>query len=358
MICPSCNKETQGIKVNGKLFCPQCGELLNPPTMAVPVVEPVVAASTNVETAEQNPNPFEIPKPKVITEEGAEITDELKKLEAEEEVLEVLEKAATKQKTPKPTLKIKNQEIKKHNRKRVHHQKEKEFVVAKAIQNENPNVTPESEPEKAVPEVKIEESIFPLLRKEEKVELEQKKAVKQKAFVSFLKSGIQNPRTAKKPKKSKKGLYITLGIFGVIVSLGALVVLINVIYFNPQKNLRKAESKVTFKYQKPAYLPPGYDISPNTTGTSNSIKYVYFYLPNKSKELSISISKTELTNENIFETVIKPKGLGYIETENEGQKYWFVGENSLYFLKENKLYEISSSDTIALEELTKIAKGL
>lgn len=191
MVCEKCGNETKGIKLNGKLFCTNCGEALEasqiqaPAPQPVPqttppkevVVAPVVPLPNLASALSVNPPepkgepvisatvppeitpiiPAEPPEPKVITGEGDDLSKKQKGIEAlkaEEEALKMIESAAAQkalsdkreatkeveiaQKEAKEKAiqvreeiveKIAQTEIKKHNRDRITHKKETVWTV-------------------------------------------------------------------------------------------------------------------------------------------------------------------------------------------------------------------------------------
>ena len=191
MVCEKCGNETKGIKLNGKLFCTNCGEALEasqiqaPAPQPVPqttppkevVVAPVVPLPNLASALSVNPPepkgepvisatvppeitpiiPAEPPEPKVITGEGDDLSKKQKGIEAlkaEEEALKMIESAAAqkalsdKKEAAKETEmaeraakekaiqtkkemaeKTAQAEIKKHNRDRTTHKKETAWTV-------------------------------------------------------------------------------------------------------------------------------------------------------------------------------------------------------------------------------------
>lgn len=125
MICNNCGSETKGIKLNGKLFCTNCGEALlvsdaqsptsqtssQPPQPEIPKEAPAVptpiqpqASPQALQTSAPKPplhnEPLRPPEPKIISPEGVDTSKtkkELATLEAEEKVLELVEENTKKE---------------------------------------------------------------------------------------------------------------------------------------------------------------------------------------------------------------------------------------------------------------------
>lgn len=160
MICPSCQEETRGIRINGKVFCSVCGEKIAHPTEEAAVTVDTEKKEKQTPTKQES----EDPKPKIITREG----EDLNLLNAELTALEMIEEEAireeeaeedafikdlgksekkskptkTKAKKTKEKPKIEKRTIVKHNRKRTD-LKPKSFMV---IEGEpDPITTPELE---------------------------------------------------------------------------------------------------------------------------------------------------------------------------------------------------------------------
>lgn len=180
-------------------------------------------------------------------------------------------------------------------------------------------------------------------------------------FSDFLKSGLSQT-TKHKKKKVKKGIGKKLMstiiiILIVLAAIAGFVFYVNTYILNNDNAVKKAES--TFGQSlRPGYLPLGYQASYETNASSNGIDYVYLYSPNKSNRIDIKITKTDVTPETILEKVIKPLGKDYTQSQLDNTTIWYVGTGKALFIKDSKLYEITSSAKISSEELRKIAEGL
>jgi hypothetical protein len=369
MVCSNCSQETNGIKINKKLFCTNCGEAI----YAAEIPATAVASSQAPATP---------PIPTAISRDGSKKTEkdiqkEIDLLGAEEKVIELLDK---KKAIPKPKTKVGKKSIVKHNRERTEHKKEKDFMM---VYNEP---DPIAEPELVSPhddqiesskgpefdvkeeDIKIDlsaindEEKYPLVDRKKLADINEKKKRHHEILASFLKSGASQA-SQKKHKKAdtKRKLMITAYILIPVIIVSALVGL--VFYVNLYGNkaepaVKKAESAVGFSYTSPQYVPLGYALTYLTTGDANAINYDYQYGSEKAKRLNIYISKTTLTRESIFKEFLVPKGEPYTQETRGEAEYWLLSDSALYFVSNNLLYEIISSDKMPSEELTKIADGL
>jgi hypothetical protein len=180
----------------------------------------------------------------------------------------------------------------------------------------------------------------------------------------FRQVNTAQPKGTKKknPKKNKnRALLIILStsfITGVlIVALGWLIYA-GVNTNKPATALKKAEQAATFSHLKPTYLPYGYALSASTAGQAESITYSYSYAPDSKNTLNVKGEKTSLNNNNLKQEVIDPKGQEFLTKSYKGTEIWFVGDNSAYLIKGNVLYSIEANQRLAQIELTQIALGL
>jgi hypothetical protein len=369
MICSKCGTETNGIKLNKKTFCTNCGELLSLPPQE-PKPEP---AEIETETKAYNqPKEFE-PTAKVIDADGNQkkLESEIQTLEAEEEVIDLI---ANELKAPAKKAKkvVKDTTIKKHNRKRVFHHRPDDFKVypnepdpIKEPELEVPHddmitTEPEEKPQPIVPAV--EESVgSALLDDEVRQKVETKKAVHREAFVSFLKSGASQATTVKK-QKVKKGKYKKLIIFTILIVVligigGGFVFYMNSYALNPDKQASIAEAKAGLSITRPSYFPPGYKLSFLTTGQKDAINYVFEYEPDNSKRIDLLISKSTMSEDEVFEKVVKTSGKEYEETITDNHKVWYIDGKSVVFIKDGLLYQVSASSETAKGTLSKMAEG-
>lgn len=362
MVCENCGKNSNGIKINGKLFCPNCGEVIG-----VPEASPKAPAPIKNDSLEE-------PIPKVISKDGQEITpDDIKKevdlLTAEEEVLEVIEKEGKSKKVPEKKVTGKKT-ILKHNRERVGNNHKKNYVL---LYNEPDPIT---EPELPPPhddmitekdaDISIagtgDEETYPLIDKEKLEAIKEKRERHKEVLASFLKSGASRVTEKKHRKKERQFRYkLFFSIFlPLILLLGfiGLVFYVNLYGNRAEPAKEKAEETVDFLYQKPEYIPPGYELSYLTTGSKEKINYHYLYTSNKEKTLDIIITKTEVGEEDLFSKIVKPLGSSYSQVTRGDTSLWYTGDDSLFFISRGLLYEITASNDISREELTKIADGL
>lgn len=374
MICQNCGKETRGIKVNQKLYCTDCGEEINVPK----------DTTTQEDTALGYVNP---PEPKLIDKDKiVKLQDEIKNtenlLEAEEEIIEEVSKNIPppeniKKKTKIPKTKKK---VIKTNRERTDVRHEKDFLLLK--DEPDPIKDPELESphddqieasKGPVLDIKCkaneinflgvdDEQKYPLVDDNKLKNIVEKQQRHKDILTSFLKSGASQA-TQKKYKKADKKKHHKIfwslsSIFFLIAIFTGLVLYVNLYGNKAAPAVEKAEATFDIAHKRPAYVPVGYELTYLTKAESDIIDYNYIYRPDKKKTLDIVISKTDLNNELIYENKVKPQGGTYYEKEANGISYWVVEDKFLYFVNNNLLYEIISSDKMPREELIKIADGL
>lgn len=396
MICPKCHAETDGIKINNYLYCSSCGEKIQE-------VE-VRTLASNADNREETPQPKVIHEAEAVEEEidtlGAELSTidliteagerleqekELATLEAEEEVLELLEKKPldkleinpldrleakkpTKKEKPLDKLEAKK-EIVKHNRNRADHHYQKDFLmipgepdpfdIPELISPKDDMITAPQAPKSPDLDMKLPETErFPLVEKDKIKEIKAKREKHQKVLTSFLKEGASQASKVKKNRKKKKFLLIFLPVVTAILVVVGLVAFINLYVLDTNRVIKKAEESVSFNYKKPNYLPYGYELSSNTNGTKEEISYAYNYLPDPKQTINITIKKSDLGEKEVFDTYVGREGNTYKEFTKDGTTYWTVNEKEIYFKNQDLLYLIKASDKIGTEELLKIAQGM
>jgi cell division protein FtsL len=200
----------------------------------------------------------------------------------------------------------------------------------------------------------------------EQLEAQDKKPVNhQKFLTAFLKMNAEKPNTeALKPKKEKKKtkrkwIYITLGVFLLLVLALIVLAWYATTYGTNGKIARdKAEVKASFAHLKPWQIPAGYDISYLTNANDTEINYVYAYQPDPKKTITISIKKTEVTSETLYAKIIEPSGKGYKEIKKDNREYWLVDSNSILFVADGLLYEVKTTEKLIEEDFLKIADGI
>jgi uncharacterized protein YpmB len=385
MQCQNCGQETNGIKINNKLFCTNCG---GPLSVAANVeTEPDKESTTHENLSDgavEAKAEAKIIRPaddvnfkKIIEDEEREIDI----LEAEEELLDVISEI-----NPEPKEKTKKVEPKKKpgRKKKIPIIKHERKRAGYTLVTGEPD--PISEPELPIPhdslieEAKEElvtadsspmevnfitdrEENFPLATTKEESVYKEKVRQKNEALRGFFKSGLVEVSKKKKAiiknkKKMTLAIVISLIIGVTILAFIGLVLYVNLIGKNPQRAIKKAESKTTFQYNKPEYLPPGYVPSYLTSGSEGTIEYIYVYAPSKQKTISIKVNNDGWTEEKILSQIVANSTDTYIQKKVSETNVWLLGDYGLYFVKNNVLYEIHSSDTISSDELIKIAEGM
>lgn len=394
MTCPNCGSETNGLKLNNRLYCTECGFLLSAPEPEVKPAENSVISDIKIEEPKKVES--DEPVPKIITEEGTteleekaveplpkEITTEIKEfdlapLEAEKEVLDLIEKEAAKLEVKsgvKPEIKLpKGTPVIKHNRKRTDLRHEGDFVLIPGEPDviAEPEIeSPETQPlaDQAFVEAAPIETAKQLDQKVEEPTQDQDPRLKsghdsQKALLDSFQKAVTTapaPPVTHKQTKKKFNWKIYLAIFiptFLLLSLLALVFYVNLYAIKPENALKSAQNKASFAHLAPGYLPAGYLLSYLTNGSTSSINYVYEYQPDKSRTITVTAEKTTLTTNNFYKEVIAKKGQDFVQrTNTEGVNFWLL-DNHLYFVKDGVLYTISSSGEISASELENMANGL
>lgn len=398
MICPFCNEETSGIKLNNKSYCSNCGELLNAP---VKLIEDLPAKT-------QEKSFSTSPQAKLVSVDGesgaaidllgaelsaldlireaaeqkekdAAFETEINELEAEEEILDILTKNNS-------TGEIKNdtdKEIVKHNRPRIHKNFQGDYLLVK---NEpNPIATPELvfphddqiasgaidteitapvkketeglQENEEVKDFLSEEVHYPFFDDKPKTEINIKNKEHQEVLTRFLKEGASKASRTKKKRKRRKLLLPILITLGALMLLAGLVLFVKL--YAPGINFlnNTAEVENEFNYKQPEYMPAGYELTRQQT-IDDGIRYSYEYLPDNSKTINIDISATKKTEKDIFTDHVAQNGNSYLEVKNDNGLFWIINDQRIVFVKENLLYVVVASDKISTEELLKVAEGI
>jgi len=257
LICSNCNKETKGIKLNGKIFCSFCGEIIKDPTEILE--EAYQHTPENKETIglQKKSSENSIPEgmiPKILNPDSENEANthkepgekEVQLLEAEEEIIDLIAKKSS---VKKSSIKIGSKTIKKHGRTRTDaqdfelvpnepdpiaqpelepptdslisdHEEEQEAEVGSAKEESpKPQASIPKKPKKHNPKAIADESKETLL--------DESKRKRQKIFTDYLRqtSGVsQNNATGKKQtndSKSKSRQAIWMLMILLIIFIGA-----------------------------------------------------------------------------------------------------------------------------------------
>lgn len=392
MQCQNCSQETNGIRINNKLFCTNCGEPLDatePPvqnetidTTVVPQIP--VKSENNVGT----PAPKFIPAEKSLVDYNKIVDDEEREIDilrAEKEVVEAIESIPQTEAAPKAPVTTEPKKVKvrlpKTKRKIVKHNRQRTGFAVIAGEPD-----PINDPELPIPHDDMIENLgtdiaqadakplevnfvlnkddnFPLATKEEDRVYKEKETAKGEALRGFFKAGLVETSRKKKAatKAPKKNVFLVVFasiILLAFVGFSGLVLYVNLVGNNTGRAVKKAEAKVSFLYTKPSYTPPGYKISYLTNSDSKNINYVYLYAPNEKLSLNIKINGDNWTEEKLVKDAL-PKTLDqFTQQKIKGNSVWLFANRNLFFVKNGILYEISSSDTISSVEMLRIAEGM
>lgn len=347
MNCSSCGSETNGIKLNGKTYCPFCGEQIAEESAKEALEEisqePVAKFITNTE----NQPPVE--------EANANV------LKAEEEVLNILEEVNKRTDTTENKIDEKfvipdsYTPIKKANRTRLGHHKD--FTPEEKQVTEVAPTAPKVSPEVVeLKETTEEELTYPLLDKRQLEDIESERNKKKEVLKNYIKSNVHAPvKTKRKKKKNLKKFWLILVIILAIISGVALTFYVNLFVMNPQKSKEKAEVSVGFKAIQPQYLPAGYSLKYVENPSDKELVYHYTYLKEEDRTLNITEKKTD--EKDIYNSYIKNILGIFVNFKTNEIDYWYVNETTLIY-KDNLLFIIESSQIMGKEELLKIAEGL
>lgn len=408
MVCPNCNSETKGIKINKKIFCPVCGVLIEEPKP-----EKVTFAT--------QPKAKTLNKDNSVASEIDLLKSELKALdfiedEAKDRMLsgeQVEEKVAPNVATEVPPVQERADKInpvrsskvpiKKSNRPRVEtignfkfnvYPNEPDPIKEPELESPTDVMIATQEKEEKVPtkakfdaikanEQNWQETKFVDLNKaraEKELKGEPLEATEPEEsdaqdtepakkhndfFASYLKNNlekIEQPTEKKRGKKkkkkahSKKTLLISVIIVTGLTVFAGLVFYVNLVYLNPQVAIKEAQNNTNIEFRTPTYLPAGYTLSSQTKATKDEVSLVYTYFADPDKKIGVVLSKIS-GDENIFESYISKKQGDYSSFTKDELNYWYLNENELVFSQSEILYDIVSSAKMSKEELLKIAEG-
>lgn len=175
---------------------------------------------------------------------------------------------------------------------------------------------------------------------------------------------VEKEQVAEKPKIKKKHPILKRIIIALLIITIPIAGFIGFVYYvtnfaaNAESTKTKAEQSVSFNYKKPNYLPAGYVLSFKTNAKSDFIEYIYEYEPDKNRLLKIKITKQDISEEDFLNKVVKPNGEKYTTSNVKESEVWFVEDKGAFFSKDGVIYEITNSDKISKDELTKIVDSL
>lgn len=191
----------------------------------------------------------------------------------------------------------------------------------------------------------------------------------QNQLTSFFKSKVESInqpiKKEKKPIKFSWKIFLSILIpFVLISAFVGLVLYVNIFAINAERAKTKAESTVTFNYEKPGYIPPGYVLTADTNAAAEQIVYVYNFvtIDGKGKEsvtdtFEITISKYKKDKEQAYEDNVRSTGRTYSQVSIADTEIYILDNKDVVFYKNGVLYEISSSGKISRGELIKIASS-
>ena len=385
MVCTNCGKETKGIKLNGKIFCSFCGEIIKDPTEILE--EAYLHSPKNKETAA---SPKESPKnsipeemiPRILRPDYEDEAtarkepgkEEVQLLEAEEEIIDLISKKSS---TNKAVKRAGNKTIRKHDRARTDArnfelipnepdpiaQPELEAPTDSLISDheEEPEVKPEKEtghmseveprPMDLTQNIPKEQKPIASVVKDREKSPDESKRKRQEIFTDYLRqtSGVsQSKNNRKKKKKTKKRkshklLWTFVILFIFIIGAGFLIYYANNVATDQSKIVKDLEANTSFNYNEPTGIPAGYELSYLSEKGENYIKYHYTFIGNRDKYVSVRIEPTEIKSEDIFESIIKELKTGYSMTREGGLEFWLTEDHKIFVIKDNVLYSFDQS---------------
>lgn len=194
-------------------------------------------------------------------------------------------------------------------------------------------------------------------------------AAQNQVLTSFFKSKVESinqpPKKEKKPRKFSWKIFLSILIpLVLILAFAGLVIYVNYFAIDANRAKTKAESTVTFDYQKPEYIPPGYVLTADTKAAVEQIVYVYNLVTvnDKGKEettdtFEIIISKYNGNKEQAYDDNVRSTGRTYSQVNVADTEIYILENKDVVFYKNGVLYEISSSGKISRGELIKIASS-
>ncbi len=304
MICPHCNKETKGIRLNGKVYCAFCGEVTKDPTE-------LLEESYTKKLDKRKPKNNIIKSSRMRTDHNG-----FKILENEPDPIEEPELESPrdmKLSTKKPQ-------------------------ISKDIEGSNP-----------------------FIDKKDLNEMRENAKKRQALLNEYFRKGAEeiskkNSTTKKRKKKISNKYFLFIAIFLIILGFGFLVYYVNNYALNEEKIKTSIKEQANFEYAEPSYMTPGYSLSYLSSAEPTKVKYVYTHFE-KDYQIQITAETTSNQNNDIYETYIKNKTAHYTSQIIKDVNLYTVDFNTIYFVKDGVNYTIFS-DKLSQEELLKIAESI
>lgn len=421
MTCQKCKNETKGIKLNNKLYCAFCGEVLKQleeTTSTSPISEkptPQNQIPKQPVAYRENPN-----EPPVISKDDSEIDSFNKKseeslnketpidlynlslLNTEKKVLELIEKNTPHK--PKQEGDNSSHKIIKKNRNRAG------MLIIKG--EPDPISTPELEPptgmeiasptgssqlenddqnknpykeinwlpqwnnkkdaeKNTTPEIEVKNLDIGNGYEEPKIKTEQPEEIKKedrpentkntlKTFFSKInpKKNIKAKTTTKEDKKPKNKKKLII----IIPPLIILTMLIGLVFYVNNVAIREENIKAGMEgVSEFNYISPQFvppGYSISIESRAERNKVKYVYNKfDRGNKVTLTINSVP-SDFNVLREVILPLSTTYTSFRIKEITIWNVQDKKLIFLLENNLYSITSSDEIILNQLTKMAEEI
>lgn len=360
MKCPKCGQETRGIKLNGKLFCGFCGEVIKD---SVEILE---------ESYQDQPINVVAPEriePKIIAEGMAPGKSEKTEAPMTDLPGEVTP-AIDGEHRAKRKITLRNKTIAKHDRPRV------DSHGFDLILNEP---DPIDKPELAAPlemlvekpvevatgnereEAKKGETNYNLLSKKELNDIETKRKQKQQALAEYLRQTSGTTGQKKKKKKSKtkaKRRWLVFGAISLCATLvfAALVYYVNFYAVKEERIASDLKQKASFPYQVPSGIPEGYRLSYLSDSNSNYVKYFYVFANDDKRYISVKIEPTDVAPSDVLDKIIKNEEVDFTQISANGLEFWQTKNNKIYVVKNGLLYSFENSGELFADSFLRFAK--
>lgn len=158
------------------------------------------------------------------------------------------------------------------------------------------------------------------------------------------------------PTNFKKPIIVTAVILFFVAGLTGLVLYVNNFAIKEENIASRIEAAPAFEYNQPVYLPPGYNLSYESSSGKNYIEYKYNKF-DRSEAITFTATSVD-TNLDVFNDYVKTNGSTYKNIIVGETSVWILEDKKIYFKISNVLYEITSSAKMPESEAKKIAEGV
>ncbi len=334
MKCPSCNKETRGIKLSGKVFCTYCGDVIK---SAAEVLEEFYEHQDRSEEKRPDPKRPPVSPPKEIN-----FLDAAKR--SDKKV--VVEKHPEEEKP-----KVVQKKIIKHNRNRAG------MTVLKnepdpitQLEIESPHDSQLEPPSKKQTTSKNKKA-SPKVEKKKKKPPAPQKPKRKKAKPK------EKTRPQKRPRRRlsiKKAIMVT-AIAAVIVSsfLMGLIFYINNYVKNEDDIKEGLEATPEFEFRKIENTPPGYELSSLSKSEKDRVEYRYTKAGGE-ETIIFRATKKDIETEKIYEDLVSSAQSDHLKIAVKETEVWVLEQKMVSFEKDGVFYEIEFPEGTPFDEIREI----